>query len=68
MTHEMMLMEVREPTRGKYGIPAPSGVITVAVKIVDMLGEEILMTKANSGEWFRTLAGMSPTGPATSSP
>ena len=30
---------------GKYELPAPQGKTTVAVKIVDMLGEELLITK-----------------------
>ena len=30
---------------GKYEIPAPKGKTIVAVKIVDMLGEEMLITK-----------------------
>lgn len=30
---------------GVYGIPAPNGNTSVAVKIVDMLGEEVLFTK-----------------------
>jgi len=30
---------------GKYELPAPKGKTTVAVKIVDMLGEEMLVTK-----------------------
>ncbi len=29
---------------GKYELPAPSGETTVAVKIIDMLGEEVLVT------------------------
>lgn len=30
---------------GKYSLPAPEGETTVAVKITDMLGEEVLITK-----------------------
>jgi len=30
---------------GKYELPASDGKTTLAVKIVDMLGEEILVTK-----------------------
>jgi adenine-specific DNA-methyltransferase len=30
---------------GKYHLPAPNGQITIAVKITDMLGEEVLVTK-----------------------
>ena len=30
---------------GSYDFPAPNGKTTVAVKIIDMLGEEVLMTK-----------------------
>jgi hypothetical protein len=30
---------------GKYELPASQGKTTVAVKIVDMLGEELLITK-----------------------
>ena len=30
---------------GKYELPATQGKSTVAVKIVDMLGEELLITK-----------------------
>ena len=30
---------------GKYPLPAPIGQITIAVKITDMLGEEVLVTK-----------------------
>jgi hypothetical protein len=30
---------------GKYIVAAPEGKITVAVKITDMLGEEVLITK-----------------------
>jgi hypothetical protein len=29
---------------GKYELPAPAGETTVAVKIIDMLGEEVLIT------------------------
>jgi hypothetical protein len=29
---------------GRYELPAPKGTITMAVKIIDMLGEEVLMT------------------------
>ena len=29
---------------GVYTLPAPAGAITVAVKIIDMLGEELLYT------------------------
>jgi hypothetical protein len=31
---------------GRYELPAPSGPTTVAVKITDMLGEEVLVTVA----------------------
>jgi len=31
--------------RGFYELPAPEGETTVAVKIVEMLGEEVLVTK-----------------------
>lgn len=31
--------------RGRYELPAPKGKTTVAVKIIDMLGEEVLKTK-----------------------
>ena len=31
--------------KGKYDLPAPKGKTTVAVKIVDMLGEEVLVTR-----------------------
>jgi len=31
--------------RGTYELPSPSGRTTVAVKIIDMLGEEVLVTK-----------------------
>lgn len=34
---------------GRYELPAPSGTSTVAVKIVDMLGEEVLMTQDIQG-------------------
>jgi hypothetical protein len=30
---------------GRYELPSPAGPITVAVKITDMLGEEVLITK-----------------------
>ena len=30
--------------QGRYELPAPAGPTTVAVKIVDMLGEEVLVT------------------------
>jgi hypothetical protein len=30
---------------GRYELPAPAGPTTVAVKIIDMLGEEVLVTK-----------------------
>jgi hypothetical protein len=30
---------------GKYELPAPKGKTTVAVKIIDMLGEEVLVTR-----------------------
>jgi len=30
---------------GKYELPAPDGKTTIAVKIIDMLGEEVLITK-----------------------
>ena len=30
--------------KGRYELPAPKGPITVAVKIIDMLGEEVLVT------------------------
>ena len=30
---------------GRYELPVPKGKATVAVKIVDMLGEEVLVTK-----------------------
>lgn len=30
---------------GKYDLPAPEGETTVAVQIVDMLGEEVLVTQ-----------------------
>jgi hypothetical protein len=30
---------------GKYDLPAPQGKATVAVKIIDMLGEEVMVTK-----------------------
>jgi predicted nucleic acid-binding protein len=30
---------------GRYELPAPKGETTVAVKIVDMLGEEVLVTE-----------------------
>ena len=30
---------------GPYELPAPKGTTTVAVKIIDMLGEEVLVTK-----------------------
>jgi len=30
---------------GKYELPAPQGKSTVAVKIVDMLGEELLISR-----------------------
>jgi hypothetical protein len=31
--------------KGRYELPAPSGETTVAVKIIDMLGEEVLVTE-----------------------
>jgi DNA modification methylase len=31
---------------GRYELPAPNGTTTVAVKIIDMLGEEVVATKA----------------------
>lgn len=31
---------------GRYELPAPAGPTTVAVKIIDMLGEEVLVTGA----------------------
>ena len=34
---------------GKYDLPAPAGETTVAVKIVDMLGEEVLTTQVLGG-------------------
>ncbi len=34
---------------GKYDLPAPKGETTVAVKIIDMLGEEVLVTQAVKG-------------------
>jgi hypothetical protein len=30
---------------GSYELPAPKGKITIAVKIVDMLGEEVSITE-----------------------
>jgi hypothetical protein len=30
--------------QGRYELPAPAGPATVAVKIIDMLGEEVLAT------------------------
>jgi len=30
---------------GHYELPAPDGSTTVAVKIIDMLGEEVLVTE-----------------------
>jgi hypothetical protein len=30
---------------GQYELPAPDGPTTVAVKIIDMLGEEVLLTE-----------------------
>lgn len=33
---------------GKYELPAPNGETTVAVKIIDMLGEEVLVTLTTS--------------------
>ena len=30
--------------QGRYELPAPAGPTTVAVKIIDMLGEEVLAT------------------------
>lgn len=30
---------------GRYELPAPDGPTTIAVKIIDMLGEEVLVTK-----------------------
>ena len=38
-----------ELVAGRYELPAPSGTSTVAVKIVDMLGEEVLMTQDIQG-------------------
>ena len=35
-----------ELVTGRYELPAPADETTVAVKIVDMLGEEVLVTKA----------------------
>jgi hypothetical protein len=35
--------------RGQYELPAPNGETTVAVKIIDMLGEEILVTLPTKG-------------------
>jgi hypothetical protein len=32
--------------RGSYELPAPAGDTTVAVKIIDMLGEEVVVIKA----------------------
>lgn len=34
---------------GKHELPAPEGETTVAVKIIDMLGEEVLVTFPTSG-------------------
>jgi adenine-specific DNA-methyltransferase len=34
---------------GKYELPAPNGETTVAVKIIDMLGEEVLVTQMVKG-------------------
>ena len=34
----------RDLVKGSYEIDAPSGPTTVAVKIIDMLGEEVLVT------------------------
>lgn len=31
---------------GKYELPAPEGETTVAVKVIDMLGEEVLVTES----------------------
>jgi len=31
--------------KGTYDLPAPAGKTTVAVKIVDMLGEEVLIAR-----------------------
>jgi hypothetical protein len=31
--------------KGRYELPAPAGETTVAVRITDMLGEEVLVTK-----------------------
>ena len=32
--------------KGTYELPAPKGKTTVAVKIIDMLGEEVLVTES----------------------
>jgi len=34
---------------GRYELPAPNGDTTLAVKIIDMLGEEVLVTLAVKG-------------------
>jgi DNA modification methylase len=35
---------------GRYELPAPNGKTTVAVKIIDMLGEEVMVTKEHTGQ------------------
>ena len=35
--------------QGNYELPSPQGEITVAVKIIDMLGEEVLVTQTVRG-------------------
>jgi hypothetical protein len=42
---------------GTYELPAPQGETTVAVKIVDMLGEEVLATQVVSPEAKVALSG-----------
>lgn len=41
---EMSAKKKTDLVSGSYTLPAPEGVATVAIKIVDMLGEEVLLT------------------------
>jgi len=42
---ERLAGSVSDYVQGKYELPAPKSEITIAVIIIDMLGEEVLATK-----------------------
>jgi hypothetical protein len=43
---------------GKYELPAPAGETTVAIKIIDILGEEVLVTFPTSGQQAAEIASL----------